>query len=167
MKIALLGSQSPIKLAVCKQIFGAAFEHEILAYAASSGVNEQPFNDETQRGAFNRINAARNVISNADYYLSIENGIFEEDGRYIDRGIVVIEAKDGERIIARSDGVEFPEQYVEETRKRSGGFQKWTVGKIMAEHGVVSNHADPHQDLDPKGRTREDFLMQAAAGGHT
>ena len=100
--------------------------------------------------ARNRLDHAKKLSPGADYYVSIENGLFEEKGLYIDRAVVtVMDGKDRVKTMY-SDGVEFPKDSVEETRRR--GFDKWTVGKVMQEQGVVREHNDPHLTLSKKSR---------------
>ncbi len=95
----------------------------------------------------------------ADIVIAIENGIFGDvsdeslanpDTVILDKAVILILLPDGKEIIEISEGVRFPTEYVKETKAREGGFEKWTVGKIMAEKGVVSDHADPHKDLGDK-----------------
>ncbi len=200
MKIVLT-SNSAVKTQACKDAFtviAGSSPLEIINIAAVSGVNEQPFNDETVRGAKNRIASARETLTrerfysqvenaliqamqenqtgalyesieqallsarqeapDADSWVSIENGIFEENGHYIDRAVVAVMNRDGQISISYSDGVEFPVDALEETRKR--GFDKWTVGKIMQEMGLVKDHADPHADLPPY-KPRAAYLAEA------
>jgi inosine/xanthosine triphosphatase len=149
MKI-VLASTSPVKIDACKAAFGTAAGIDLVTVKAPSGVNEQPMNDETLRGAFNRLAHARAAVPGADFYVSIENGIFEEKGRYIDRAVVTVMDKSGTTATTYSDGVEFPRDSVEETRRR--GFDQWTVGKVMQEQGIVRQHDDPHLDLGGKSR---------------
>src|SRR5262245_40109358 len=126
MKI-VLASTSAVKLDACRAAFGEAAE--IVTVKAPSGVNEQPMNDETVTGAFNRIAAAQKLSPGADLYVSIENGIFEESGHFIDRPVIVAARGTGAPEVTYGEGVEFPKDSVEEARKR--GFDTWTVGKIM------------------------------------
>src|SRR6187399_2170582 len=84
----VLASTSAVKLDACRAAFGD--EAEIITVKAPSGVGEQPMNGETVTGAFNRIAAAKKLVPDADLYVSIENGIFEEKGHDIDRPVVVV-----------------------------------------------------------------------------
>jgi non-canonical (house-cleaning) NTP pyrophosphatase len=159
MKI-VLASTSAVKVEACRAAFGE--EAEIVTVKAPSGVNEQPVNDETVAGAFNRIAAAKEMSPGADLYVSIENGIFDEDGHFVDRPVVVVSREKGEAEVTFGDGVEFPKDSVDEARRR--GFDKWTVGKVMAEQGVVKQHDDPHLSLS--GKPRAEYLratVKAAA----
>lgn len=156
MKI-VLASTSKVKEEACKKAFAAIAGVEIICVKAPSGVNEQPVDDETLRGAFNRIAFARNAVPDADLYVSIENGIFNENGAFVDRAVVTIAKKGEEPVVFYSDGVAFPKACVEEARKR--GFETTTVGRIMEEWGIVAKHDDPHADLARKSRI--EFINQA------
>lgn len=154
MKV-VVASTSAVKIDACRKAFGAAAG--IVGVKVQSGVNEQPMNDETVQGAFNRIAAARAAMPGADVYVSIENGIFEENGKYIDRPVIAVARGTGTPEVTYGEGVEFPAASVEETRKR--GFDTWTVGKIMQEQGIVTQHDDPHGDLS--GKPRAVYLADA------
>lgn len=154
MKI-VLASTSAVKLEALRAAFGASAE--IVTLKAPSGVNEQPLNAETLTGAFNRIGAAREAVPDADLYVSIENGIFEEEGRFIDKPVVTVAKAQGAPEVTYGEGVEFPRGSVEEARRR--GFDQWTVGKVMQEQGLVRQHDDPHLDLS--GKSRAEYIRDA------
>jgi len=152
----VVASQSALKIAVCKKIIRTFRENaELVTVKTASGVPEQPFGAETQQGAFNRLADAKRLVPDGDLYLSIENGIFREDDTYVDRAVAIaaVMTDDGkeEFRIAVSDGVVFPPVWVEETERR--GTDKWTVGQVMAEAGVITQADDPHLDLSGKSRT--------------
>jgi non-canonical (house-cleaning) NTP pyrophosphatase len=151
----VLASTSAVRAA-----FGDAAD--IVTIKAPSGVNEQPMNSETVTGAFNRIAIAKAQVPGADLYVSIENGIFDEQGHCIDRPVVVVSREMGDAQVTYGEGVEFPKDSVDETRRR--GFDKWTVGKVMEEQGIVKKHDDPHLSLS--GKSRVEYLratVKAAA----
>lgn len=156
MKI-VLASTSAVKVNACKKAFAGIADAEIVTIKASSGIADQPVGDETLQGALNRIAFARASVPDADLYVSIENGIFEERGGYVDRAVVVIAKENETPSVTKSDGVTFPRESVEEARKR--GFDTWTVGKIMEEQGIVTQHDDPHKDLS--GRSRIAYIDDA------
>ena len=161
MKV-VLASTSEKKISALKKAFleVVGLEIEPITVKALSGVNEQPINDETYEGAFNRIEFIKAAHPDADLWMSIENGLFEIDNKYYDQAVVTAEKSDGTLVMGLSDGVVFPKIYVEMTRDRDGGFKEWTVGKTMAEHGIVKDHADPHLCLS--GKSRVDYLNEAA-----
>jgi len=160
MKV-VLASTSTVKIAACRAAFGAAYE--IIPVNIPSGVAAQPVNQETLTGAFNRIQGARAALPGADIYVSIENGLFEDNGKYIDRAVVMLAAAEAEPGVFYSDGVEFPAHSVAIARGR--GFDKWTVGQVMEELGIVKKHDDPHVTLSGKSRAAYiDEVLKIAVG---
>lgn len=162
MKIAL-SSQSGVKVDAIYRAFGHIKGLDLVAIKAPSSVNEQPFNDETMRGSFNRLAYIEGQCPDADMYVSIENGLFEEDGNYVDRAVVIIKGKGHEPVIALSDGVTFPHEFVEFARMR--GFETTTVGQVMEEAKFVEAHNDPHKSITGKTRAAyiDDALSRAKA----
>ncbi len=158
MKV-VLASESKKKIAAVTHAFNNLSSFELVTLNAPSNVNEQPVGEETLVGAKNRIAFAIAAHPDAEIYVSIENGLFEENGAFVDKAVVVLKTAEGNEIAAMSDGVVFPSEYVEKTRERRGGFAKWTVGKTMAEHGVVQDDGDPHLELS--GRPRQTYLEEA------
>lgn len=151
----VLASQSGVKAFACREVFGDVAGLELVCVKALSNVNEQPLGDETLRGAFNRIANARVIRPDGDVYVAIENGLFEENGQYVDRAVVVLEIAGGLRHSVTGDGVLFPRDCVEDARAR--GFDRTTAGQVMQERGLVQKHDDPHLDL--AGRSRSVFLV--------
>lgn len=143
MKI-VVGTESDLKLAAVRSIFKNA---EVIGVATNSGVPEQPQEDETRQGARNRLDHARKQIPNADMYIAIENGIFNESGHYIDRAVILLGEGNSE-VMEYSSGVEFPEKYYLEAKAL--GFDRITVGEVMFKAGIVRNKKDPHADLGEK-----------------
>ena len=133
----------------------------IIGYPADSGVGEQPVNEQTSLGARNRIVDLRKRVVDLDRIISIENGIFQEKGQWVDRGVVVISVPStGEEYFACSDGVVFPNEYVEKAREL--GFDKITVGRVMADEGFVLDAKDPHKCIS--GVSRQVYLQEAVGG---
>jgi len=160
----VLASTSAIKIRACRQAFHGIADAELLPVNADSGVPRQPLNEEVLRGARNRLDAARRLREHADLYVSIENGLMEEEGRSIDRAVVLIARAAGSPVVAVSEGVEFPADCVAEARRR--GFERCTVGEILRERGLVADAEDPHQTLSGRHRAAylEDALRKALAG---
>ncbi len=155
--LIILSSQSAVKIQAVKEACAALnIEAEVIGVKAASGVPEQPMNVETAQGAWNRIMSARKINPDGNLYLSIENGIFEKDGGYYDKAVIAAQTSKGVKFTAFSDGVQFPAACVEEARQR--GFDKVTVGKVMAEKGIVAQHDDPHLTLT--GKSRAEFLRE-------
>jgi hypothetical protein len=89
----LLGSCSRIKKTAVSQAFANLLQPEnLVCYASSSGVPEQPIGrEQTREGAFNRaIDARRNHGADFDYVIGIENGIWEVNGGWVDGACICI-----------------------------------------------------------------------------
>lgn len=153
MKI-VIASTSAVKIEACGKAFGD--EATLIPVKVPSHVNEQPIEEETLRGAFNRLSGAFLLHPDADFYVAIESGLFLKNLDYVDRAVVIIKDRHGENYTTYSDGVVFPKNAVEETRAR--GFAEWTVGKIMEERGIVAKHDDPHLSLS--GKSRVDYINE-------
>ena len=160
MKIAL-SSQSGVKVDAVNKSFGHIEGLDLVAIKAPSSVNEQPIGDETLCGSFNRLAFIEGQCPDADIYVSIENGLFEEDGDYVDRAVVILKVKGHEPVVAMSDGVTFPKEYVEFARMR--GFKTTTVGQVMEEAKYVEAHNDPHKSITgtPRAAYIDDALARA------
>lgn len=160
--VIVLGSKSEIKIAALTEALEIlGFRAEIISVDVESGVPPQPQNEETRQGAMNRSSNAMAAYPGAAVYVAIENGIFQQpDGTWVDKAVVCLTTSAGNHytyVVTFSDGVVFDTQYVEEARRR--GFDKYTVGQVMQELGIVKDHRDPHADLSAK--PRKDFLKEA------
>ena len=150
-----VGSANKIKLDAVRRGFEqAGFEDiEVVGQDVPSGIPEQPYGQEqTLLGAQNRVHETLKYFPDADFVVGIESGVMKDNN---DVAIVYCLSKDKEEYTAQSEAVLFPSKSVEEARTR--GFDKWTVGKVMEEQGVVKNNKDPHLCLSGKSRT--DYLI--------
>lgn len=152
-------SENKLKVNAVQQAYSALdLNPEIRGYSTDSGIGEQPVGKITLKGARNRIvDLWRRTGGSLDRIVSIESGIFREDGKWIDRAVVVIlDTSTGKESVAYSEGVVFPDAYVE--RARAIGFDKITVGKVMAEAGFVADSKDPH--LSISGKSRQEYVFK-------
>ncbi len=95
MKI-IVGSQSQVKIdAVNNALKKLGIDAEVVGVKAKSDVAEQPIDDETLQGARNRAQHARQLVADGDLYLAIENGVYTEGDRFVDKAVVMAIAKDG------------------------------------------------------------------------
>lgn len=78
MKI-VVASRNPIKLQATEAAFGKVFADRTLQLESvdvPSGVSDQPLSDEeTRRGAGNRVNNARAVMPDAAFWVGLEGGV--------------------------------------------------------------------------------------------
>ncbi|MBU0586444.1 inosine/xanthosine triphosphatase [Candidatus Micrarchaeota archaeon] len=107
-----LGTLNPSKKQglgkAAKKIFG---KFRIKTLRVDSGINEQPFDQETVQGAENRAKAAY-YATNADFGIGFESGIFNMAGRHHDIAICAI--FDGEKTtFGNSMGFQMPSQAIE------------------------------------------------------
>ncbi len=108
--IVKIGSENPSKIRAVKMVFAKIFNFEIkyIGEKVDSDVADQPFGNETIRGAINRAKK----LKNCDYCIGIEAGLFyeEEIKKYIDRAYCVIIDKFGNFTVGHSGGFYYPSQ---------------------------------------------------------
>ena len=173
-RVYYVASTSAHKIGAVKNVLesmGPTVErYTVEGVRAASGINEQPVgHEETLQGAFNRLNnmkeqlRTRSAETNIDILkilVSIENGIYRAADRWFDIAYVVIEDNRGNIAISPSAGIEYPSQFVDETRNR--GFASTTVASVMAEKlQDASIETDPHKYLTGGRITRQQLLEEA------
>ena len=129
----------------------------------STGINEQPIGEsEILEGAMKRAVLAKEADNSKNIptiYLGIENGIEEQTPHnWFDYAFIYGIFPERERV-TKTIRCYFPEECVIATSKLPGGFKDNTVGKYMANIGLVKNHTDPHIDLC--GISRVELLSEA------
>ena len=130
-------------------------------------INEQPEgHQEILQGATNRIFSFENTPSeqSPDYIVSYENGvvsfdIFGEKEWYDLVWVIVKNCSTGQTSCAFGQGVRFPSQYVSEAKAL--GFDKHTVGSIIAKHHPSADPSDPDYFLTNGKVKRSDLLENA------
>lgn len=89
-------------------------EIEFYSRAIQSGVSEQPFGDETYKGALNRVNVIKNDFLEMDYYISCEAGIEKAFDQYFNVQVVCIfETKSQSFFWGKSAGWSIPEEAID------------------------------------------------------
>ncbi|MGB5245644.1 MAG: inosine/xanthosine triphosphatase [Woeseia sp.] len=82
--IVVVASKNPVKINAVRAAFAMQFPDEALqlnGISAASGVSDQPVgDDETRRGARNRVADAQRLVPEADYWVGLEGGIDTIDG---------------------------------------------------------------------------------------
>ncbi len=108
-----VGSENPSKINAVKNVFEEIFSFpiEIEGKGVNSGVPPQPMGEETLRGAMNR---AREAMSDEDYSVGIEAGLFWEEvmNEYVDRAYCVIRDSYGRITFGHSGGFTYPEEII-------------------------------------------------------
>lgn len=98
MKKVIIASENPVKVSVAKRAFSCVYPGEAFEFVAiksESGVPDQPMNDETKRGAINRLNFIKKNYPEADFWISQEGGTFEEGDRLYNRAWMAVCDKSG------------------------------------------------------------------------
>ncbi len=127
MKV-VVASQNPVKLAAARRAFRARFpgaELQLLPLSVSSGVREQPVSDtETRRGARNRVYAARRAVPGADFWVGMEGGLEQMDGRLLASAWMAVADRSGSVSEARTPTLPLPPAV---TRLVRGGMELGTA----------------------------------------
>ncbi len=154
-----------VEKALALLVPGRAFE--VRGKKVASGIDEQPVDTDTEKGARKRAENARSEQSEQEKkesaVLSLENGIFPVSGGWEDKCVAVLELPDGRSFSFESSGVVFPLDAVEEAKRREGGFKEHTVGSVIAER-YGGDKQDPHSTLTNGAVTREMQLIEAIKG---
>ncbi len=125
--VVALGSKNPAKLEGVKRAFARFFDDvSVKALEVNSGVPDQPFDNDTVKGAINRALKAYES-GECDFGVGVEAGLFRNNFTltgYLDIQVAAI--YDGDRIcIGYGPGFEYPESVL---RPVLGGSE---VGKVM------------------------------------
>ncbi len=164
-----LGSASRIKSgALVKAVELVGMSANTVGFLAlASGVNAQPFgHEEIARGAHNRALGARDAFPGS-CGVGIESGvvrgtndIINDIDSWFDVAMVVVVLPDGREFMRWSKFTEVPEDIFLEARSR--GFEKNTVGEVVAEK-LGGSAFDPHSTLTRGRISREKLLVDAIA----
>ena len=121
MRKVIIGSRNPVKIGVAEQAFEKVFPNEkfeFISCNAVSGVSCQPKSDEeTLRGAYNRIEDCKKKFPEADFWVSQEGGIIDDVVQMFESSHVVIVSKDGTVGRAKAASFEIPKPIAEDIRK--------------------------------------------------
>lgn len=94
----VIASQNPVKMDAVEEGVEELWpniEPNILGIKVPSGVGDQPMSEaETLLGAQNRVKAAIKQLPNADYWVGIEGGIADMDGKMAAFAWVVVSDKE-------------------------------------------------------------------------
>jgi inosine/xanthosine triphosphatase len=128
--LVITASRNPVKIQAVKTAFSQAFPRttvEVEGLAAPSGVSDQPMSDEeTLRGARNRVAYAKKQYPEADFWVGVEGGVQPIENRLDAFGWMVVQDKAREGY-ARSASFFLPPAAVRAVRR--GG----ELGPVMDE----------------------------------
>lgn len=130
MKV-LIATKNKGKIEGAKRAFEKFFDNvELIGISVDSNVSEQPVNDETLKGARNRIeNLKKYSYENnlkADMFVAIESGITNQLGDWMIVNIAIIENELSYSSVAASPAFPVPDKLVEKIKTE-------TLGKVMDE----------------------------------
>lgn len=105
-------SFNPVKIEAAREAFLVSFpshEIQVVPLKVSSGVADQPMSDdETRRGARNRVADARLKVPDADYWVGLEGGLDFFDEHLMAFAWMVVSAADNRSGEARSATLPLP-----------------------------------------------------------
>ncbi len=111
MKVVVT-SFNPVKIAAVKKAFETQFPANrlsLVTLAVESGVSDQPMSDqETRQGARNRVESARLLHADADYWVGLEGGLDVFDGHLMAFAWMVIGDVHGRTSETRSATLPLP-----------------------------------------------------------
>ena len=102
-------------------------ELEVVHHSVASEVEEQPFDEDTYRGAMNRVNNLRK-LTKADFYVACEAGIESFLGRFFNVQVICIfDVRTQKYHFGKSSGWEIPAEDIDEIR--SSDLDRYLRGK--------------------------------------
>lgn len=108
----IVASHNPVKIHAVTAAFGQQFpgqELEVLPVSVPSGVSDQPMADEeSHRGARQRVENAMANYPQADYWVGMEGGLESHDGALMGSAWMVIGDARGQRGEARTPTLPLP-----------------------------------------------------------
>lgn len=95
----VVASHNPVKIGAVKNAFKTQFPDAgltLLPVSVESGVSDQPMTDEeTRRGARNRVSNAKAVQPEADFWVGLEGGLETYDDQLLASAWMVVEGRSG------------------------------------------------------------------------
>lgn len=162
MKKVIVASENPVKINVTKRAFSAVFpdeEFEFIAVKSTSGVPEQPMEDETRQGAENRLQFVKKLYSEADFWISQEGGVFRDGKSLCNRAWIMVADKSEFVGISSTPHFYLPNNIVENIDKgldlSEAGDIFFATSNTGQASGVVGHLTDGCID-------REEYYLQAA-----
>jgi inosine/xanthosine triphosphatase len=129
VKVAV-GTDNEVKLRAVENVFGKIYDKlKILKVLAVSGVQDQPWGEETVMGAKNRATGAIEQTPEAHFGVGIEAGLIENKTteKFFDVQFCAIQDRGGRVTMGHGSGFYYPQEVF--AGVKAGG----TVGTIMSE----------------------------------
>lgn len=123
MKV-IIGTKNPGKINGARQALENYFENvEIEGVNAPSEVSDQPINDETYVGAYNRVKNAMKIAKengiDADLFMAVESGMVNNFGHWYITNVSVISDRNGNISTGMSASFPVPEKYVNDIKEKT------------------------------------------------
>jgi len=137
MKKVVVASTNPVKisateLGITQMFVGEKFE--VRGVSAKSEVSDQPMTEEeTLRGANNRVNNLSKIEPDADYWIGIEGGLEKTSGEEMEVfAWIVIKSRDGKVGKGRTGSFFLPQKMIQliEEGKELGEADDIVFGKV-------------------------------------
>ncbi|MGM0384335.1 MAG: inosine/xanthosine triphosphatase [Thermodesulfobacteriota bacterium] len=134
----LVGSANPVKISAVKAAFSRFFKDiEVTAFLVNSRVSDQPLNDETFTGAYNRAQALKDIDRerqlDAHFFVGLEGGIIQYISRWFVFGAICIIDSTDMVAFGTTPHFEIPGNLVE---RLSSGME---LGEVIDDLKGVSN----------------------------
>ncbi len=108
----VVASHNPVKLEAARQAFSSRFPSanlELIPIDVESGVSEQPDGDEeTRRGARNRVEEASRAYPDAEFWVGLEGGIATVDDQLMAFAWIAVRGRNGKIVNAKSVTLPLP-----------------------------------------------------------
>lgn len=122
----IIATENAGKIESAKRAFARYFENVYVeGIKISSDVNDQPVNEETKKGATNRLNNLKDYCKEnnitADYYVSIETGIVDLYGTWFNMNIAAISDNTEKISYGISSSFPIPHKYINKIKEKSIG----------------------------------------------
>ena len=122
MVLVLVGSENPVKLESVREAFSQYFDTlEVCGKSVPSFVSNQPLNEDTYRGARNRVQELQKLNEqehfNADFFVGIEGGVVEMYGTWMCNGVMYIRDKVGKSGYGTSAHFQLPPALLQKVKE--------------------------------------------------
>ncbi len=124
MKTVIIASENPVKVRSAELAFGVYFPGEEFCFTgvnAPSDVSEQPIGEEeTSRGAHNRLAYTRKQHQDVDYYVAMEGGVIDAKTEMLEITFILVVDRTGRRGLSRTASFPVPTAVADAIRTGEG-----------------------------------------------
>ncbi|HYM39043.1 MAG TPA: inosine/xanthosine triphosphatase [Thermoplasmata archaeon] len=150
--VVRVGTDNPVKVRAVRHVFADLFQRvRVRATPVSTGVPEQPIDQQAPVGAMNR---ARSALQDADFGVGIEAGLIWDAavGDYLDVQYCAVVDRRGRVTLGHGPGFEYPPRVVEAVRDGrtvSDAMAELTgVREIGSKYGAIGYLTERRMDRD-------------------